>query len=415
MLKSDFQAHPLWDTISSVADLGDALRENVSNIERRSLDRIRELLMFSQAVKPLGVNHARRFNQVLLDALHDPWAAVLSSLQSRKANVNPAYTDQAVSYAEATLQPLYSLWVPPLAPAQQAQMRSFYEELLARQDDDISRLRDKRDALSDRFEELGTESEDRFAAAKIAFEELQGNAAQVGETVDGYETRVDAIVDDGSKRISALESENTKSYANWQQAQRERFEEDFAPFMEHIKQKLLEADGTLQSLRETNKEYKTLTAAAAADKLAQSFSQEAKSTRRVGLILYGIGFVLLTGAAIPLIFLLAQSETPAGESLWATFAVRATIGALAASAATVAIRLGSRFISSGQESKRTELELRAFGPFLSNVDKSESDTARLEFVERAFGSRTVEDRNDDAIPVSTFSQILAAVTKLMGR
>lgn len=416
MLKSEFQAHPIWDALSSVAELSDALRSDMADAERKSIDRIVELLAFSQAVKPLGVHYARRFSQTLLDALHSPWTSVVSALQNRRSSASSTYTDQAVTYADATLQPLYALWTPPLGPAQQAQTRSFYEELLTRQDEDVSRLHAKREELAARLEELSADAEERFRTATTALDTLQSTATEVGNTVEGYEARVDAVVDDGTKRISALESANTKAYADWQQAQTERFGEDFKPFTVAIEQKLHEAEGTLQRLRETNKEYETLTAAAAADKLARSFSLEARTTRIVGLGLYAVGFALLCGAAVPLILLLTQNEVaPTGESLWATFAVRATIGALAASAATVAIRLGSRFISSGQESKRTELELRAFGPFLANVDKSESDTARLEFVERAFGPRAVEDRHDDLIPVSTFSQILAAVTKLMGR
>jgi uncharacterized protein CbrC (UPF0167 family) len=416
VLKSEFQAHPLWDTLQTASTLIGSLHDAVSDAERSELSRVRELLAFSQAVKPLGAHNARRFNQALLDDLHSPWTSALSYLQNRSTAASPSYTDQAVIYAEGTLQPLYAMWTPPLPPAQQAQLRSFYDDLVEQQDVDIARLHEKRTALGERLEELGEEAEQRFTVASTALESLQNTASSVGETVDGYETRVDTVVDNGTKRINELESTNTKNYTAWQQAQGERFDEDFAPFKAAIEQKLQEADGTLQRLRETNKEYETLTAAAAANTLAQSFSREALTTRVVGLCLYGLGFVLLCTAAVPLILLLTRPvEEGAGEALWATFAVRAAIGALAASAATVAIRLGSRFVSSGQDSKRTELELRAFGPFLANVDKSESDTARLEFVDRAFGPRAVDDRHDEAIPVSTFSQILAAVTKLIGR
>ncbi|MBO9038441.1 hypothetical protein JYQ31_01115 [Curtobacterium flaccumfaciens pv. flaccumfaciens] len=416
MLKSEFQAHPLWDALQTASTLLDSLHEDITDAERRTLDRVRELLAFSEAVKPLGVHNARRFNPALLDGLHSPWTSVVSSLQNRSVTASSSYTDQALTYAESTLQPLYALWTPPLPPAQQAQMRSFYDGLVEQQDKDITRLHEKRSALEERLKELGEEAEQRFTTATTALETLQSTATGVGDTVDGYEARVDTVVDNGTMRISELESTNTNTYTAWQQTQAERFDEDFAPFKAKIEQKLEEADGTLQRLRETNKEYETLTAAAAANTLAQSFSREARTTRIVGLCLYGFGFVLLCVAAVPLILLLTQpAGDRTGEALWATFAIRAAIGALAASAATVAIRLGSRFVSSGQDSKRTELELRAFGPFLANVDKSESDTARLEFVDRAFGPRAIADHHDESIPVSTFSQILAAVTKLIGR
>jgi hypothetical protein len=416
MKKSDFQAHPLWETLRTVNGLIDELRPDLSAPERPGLDRVREVLAFSQSVKPLGAHHSRRFNQSLLDELNSPWTSALSSLQSRMTTANAAYTDQAVSYAEATLAPLYRLWAPPAGPAQQAQYQSFYTQLVENQEEDISRLHSKREALRQQLVELGEGADEQFAAATTALEKLQATAEEVGETVSGYETRVDAVVDDGNKRVAALEANNAKAYAEWQTAQAARFTEDFSPFKDSIEAKLSEAQTTLDELRETNREYATLTAAVAANTLAHSFSREALTTRILGLSLYLVGFVLLCLAAVPLVLLLTHpTQNQSEETLWATFAIRAAIGALAASAATVAIRLGSRFVSAGQESKRTELELRAFGPFLANVDKSESDTARLEFVDRAFGPRVAEDRHEESIPVSTFSQILAAVTKLMGR
>lgn len=155
MLKSDFQAHPLWDALQTVSTLLDSLHEDVTDAERRTLDRIRELLAFSKAVEPLGAHNGRRFNKGLLDGLHSPWTSVLSSLQNRSANASSSYTDQALTYAEGTLQPLYTMWTPPLPPAQQAQMRSFYDDLIAQQDEDITRLHAKRTSLEERLEELG--------------------------------------------------------------------------------------------------------------------------------------------------------------------------------------------------------------------------------------------------------------------
>ena len=65
------------------------------------------------------------------------------------------------------------------------------------------------------------------------------------------------------------------------------------------------------------------------------------------------------------------------------------------------------------------LELQTFDPFLANVSEAAMvDTARLELVDRAFGKSyvpTESSKEEDVIAVSTMSQILGAITKVVGR
>jgi len=418
MQKTEFNNHPLWGTLKAVTDSGDQLYDSLDPTERPQVDRIRKLVAFSKAVKSSGANHADRFAPSLLDRLNSQWTAVLGQLQNRVSVSSASYTAQAVAAAEESLAALYNLWPPSTTASQRAELTAVYDELVERARQDVARLHKQRDDLATQLVGIGATAEDELEKVNTRLTELEAVASATKDTIDTYEERVTDIVTDGAKQIAALATENTKSWNTWQKDQTDHFKETFSPFQSDIEARLQEADSTLQALRSTKEEYATLTAEAAAGMLAESFHEEASSGRRTGLRLYGVGFALLILAAVPLALLLIEGRNAAtdGQTLWATFAVRAAIGALTASAATVAIRLGGRFIDAGQQSKRTELELRAFGPFLSNVDKSESDTARLEFVDRAFGSRpTTLERPDEVIPVSTFSQILAAVTKLIGR
>ena len=66
-----------------------------------------------------------------------------------------------------------------------------------------------------------------------------------------------------------------------------------------------------------------------------------------------------------------------------------------------------------------ELELRAIGPFLANVEKAgKVDDARIELVSKAFGktysdsNATARDKKDESIPVTTASQLIDLVERI---
>jgi hypothetical protein len=177
---------------------------------------------------------------------------------------------------------------------------------------------------------------------------------------------------------------------------------------------LTNASGALKSLKEKETEYANISAAAGGAKLANEFNTEATSGQELGLRLYMIGFGVLVLAALPLVlWLFWPPISQQGDGIWPHFLIRISLGVLGASAATVLIRLGSRFVTGATASKRMALELQTFGPFLANVkDKETVDSARLELVDRAFGKSYApgeSDSKDDAVPVSAFAHILDLV------
>jgi hypothetical protein len=174
----------------------------------------------------------------------------------------------------------------------------------------------------------------------------------------------------------------------------------------------------LERLRESEKDFETLSKAAATDKLAGHFAAEAKSGRRLAIILYVVGAVFIAAAASPLFLLLVPGNLGTDiETRWEQIVIRAGIGVAAASVATVAIRLGGRFLSSANVAKRMELDLKTFGPFLADVNQIEADKARINLVERALG-RPIEsgqDLREDSVSVAGMTQLLEVAAKYLAR
>jgi hypothetical protein len=213
-----------------------------------------------------------------------------------------------------------------------------------------------------------------------------------------------------------MNAELDKRSKAWEDAQLARFVEQVRPLVEAIHEQERQGSEALDRLLESESGFANLSAAAATDKLAGHFATEAKTGRAVGMWLYIAGGVLIATAASPLLLLLLPGNLSSdADTRWEQLVIRAGIGAALASAATVAIRLGGRFFANANVTKRMELDLKTFGPFLANVDPKEADKARINLVERALGkpAELGNGSREDSVSIGGMSQLLDAASKLI--
>lgn len=416
VLRNDFESHAIWEQIDLAFSWLDKIEAKPAAEERPKLQRIRFLLNYAASFRQLAPTHSEMFNAGLLDPSYQSVAQVTSYLQQRASGASQyrAYTDHAVGAAEALL-PAVGIWPRPYAKgAQVRQMTTLFQDLLAAQEREISTLESKSADVSAEMDILLSRFETRSTEVEIALEAFRVDGQEVAKTVDEQKSRVDDVVQKGLERVSDLQVKNSEAFDAWR-GERQGEWETFAIAQKNAMDKAIDnAARSLKKLKDDEKEFANISSAIGGAKLAGEFDKEAKSSKKLGLWLYGLGFAILAAAAAPLVWLLIWPPTyQASEGPWQHFLIRVSLGALGASAATVLIRLGSRFLTGATASQRMALELQTFGPFLANVkDKDTVDGARLELVDRAFGKSYVPTDSaskDDAVPVTAFAHILDLV------
>lgn len=417
MLRSEFDAHPLWQVTQTIREQAREAGEAGDPGELPLLERIGFYVDHAESFRAVADTHVALFSTEMLENVRVPFADVAANMLNRLSTgtVHP-FVDTAAASAEASLLPM-APWPRPYGKGGQVtQMETLFEDLLERQRQSLAALESQHAALREQIEayEQTVKSAADEVLQKVAT--LQQTAAETSGAVQMEKIRIDDVVARGLETVAAVESENDDRYKKWQAERAEAFVEEFGPLKDSISRDLEVANQTLAQLQGTNEQFEKLAALSAGDIVGKHFETEARWGRRVGLWLYAIGFVFIAGAVVPLVWLLFDNPNePSGAPDWGRIIVRVSIAVLAGSGATVLIRLGARLIANANAGKRMELEMRSFGPFLANVTDTDAvDTARVELLDRAFGRSYAiaeSDERDEVVQVSTLAQIADAFSK----
>lgn len=413
MHRQEFEGHAIWAQIDVALEWVEKIKATQPGaVEVPLVLRIEFLLKHVASFKSLASTSSALFNEPLIAPVHGSIGQIISQLQHRQSNVSYMnYTDNALANAEAMLTQV-GLWPRPYARgAQVQQITTLYEDLIETQAQQIFAFEARYDETRAKMDKLVSDFDAKKAEVENVFELYRADALAIAGSVDHEKSRIDDVVQKGLEKVSELQGKNSEAFAEWKDDISGQLETYTNEQKSAIDKALTNAANALKSLKEHETEYANISTAAGGAKLANEFNAEATSAQELGLKLYTIGFGVLVLAAAPLVlWLFWPPENQPGDGIWQHFLIRISLGVLGASAATVLIRLGSRFVTGATASKRMALELQTFGPFLANVKNKETvDSARLELVDRAFGKSYApgdSDSNDDAVPVSAFSHIV---------
>lgn len=416
MHRQAFEEHAIWAQIESALERVKEIQDTQPPAEEvPSLLRVEFLLKHVASYKSLAPTSSALFNDALFAPVQSSIGQIISHFQQRQASYSyRSHTDHALAAAESLL-PQIALWPRPYARgAQVQQITTLYEDLIEMQAQQISSFEARYDETRAKMVNLVSDFDAKKAEVEGVFEKYRTDALAVAGSVDHEKGRIDDVVQKGLEKVNDLQGKNTEAFAEWKKQISDELKSYTEEQKRAIDNALTNASGALKSLKEKETEYANISAAAGGAKLANEFNTEATSGQELGLRLYMIGFGVLVLAALPLVlWLFWPPISQQGDGIWPHFLIRISLGVLGASAATVLIRLGSRFVTGATASKRMALELQTFGPFLANVkDKETVDSARLELVDRAFGKSYApgeSDSKDDAVPVSAFAHILDLV------
>ncbi|MFL0564251.1 hypothetical protein ACH0CG_00710 [Microbacterium sp. 179-I 1D1 NHS] len=386
------------------------------------MERIKTQMSYVRSFDVVASTRAAFFHVQMLQPVQAVWEQVESSLDTRVANGagHSVYLQQAADQAETGLLQM-AAWPRPYGRGGEVkQMDTLFEQLLEHQRISIDALSAEHAKLRNEIAEYDQQIGSKRDKVNIDLSSVSTQLAELESTIEEQKGTLSTAVEQSEKAVEALAGKNSTAYKEWQKAREADFNEDFDPLRAQIAEKLTSADAEYEQLVAAKEKYTKLVSAIAADEVAAQFEAEAEWGRKLGNRYYLIGFALLLIAAFPLIWLLFDpSKTSAGTINWTVIISRLAIGVVAGSAATVAIRLGSRLINNANAINRMELELRAIGPFLANVsEKQKVDGAFVDLVSKAFGNTYAETTStggkesvEDKVSVTAVAQILDLVDK----
>lgn len=422
MLRSDFDNHSLWGVLSNVETQLEAILGEHQPNELPYVERIKTQMAYVRGFDVVASTRSAFFHPTMLANVQTAWDQVYVALTMRTGNGYPytGYLQQAADHAESGLLQM-AAWPRPYGKGGEVrQMNTLFEQLLELQRTSIDALKAEHDALRAEVSGFSTEVEAKRDEVVSQFSTTQTQLTDLESTIEGQKAEVSTSVADAEQAVAALTTSNSEAYEAWKRERESNFTQDFSTLRVQIEEKLESADDEYTELISAKEKYTKLVSAIAADEVASQFESEAAWGRRQGNRYYLVGFALLALASVPLVWLIfGTSRTAAGEIDWTAIITRLGIGVLAGSAATVAIRLGSRLINNANAIKRMELELRAIGPFLANVsEKPKVDDAFVELVSKAFGNTYADTKStggkeaaDDKDSVTALAQILELVEK----
>lgn len=416
MLKSELETDPVWDHCKALKNEIERVLPSSEPGEGPDIMRIEFIVDTLFGFRDSASVVAPFMNRFMTEPVQSLLSTATSQLRSHPEQQGFAqYTAAAREYAEQALAAA-GTWPRPYARGAQAQqMKTLFQDLTDAQQKHISKLEARFSDIELQTQELEDRLRERESVVMQELASFSQQATAIDATIESEKQRIDAVVQTGLTTIDELKQKNTTDFSTWSEARANEWKDANKALEKEADAAKKKAADALAEIKKSETEFANVTSAATAGKLAHEFESEATNSKRWGLALYGAGALFLALAAIPLATILADHSIEP-DRLWQQFAARLSIGILAASGATVLIRLGARFINSSTASRRMALELRTMGPFLANVeDKALVDSARLELVDRAFGkgyADTASPSSDDGISASAFSHIVDLVKAL---
>lgn len=422
MLRADFDNHPLWGVLDRIDDQLTVIVDAHEPSEMPYVERIKAQSGYVRSFDVVASTRAAFFHPQMLSPVQAVWESVESSLGTRVSNgvEYTNYLQQAADQAETGLLQM-AAWPRPYGKGGEVkQMDTLFEQLLEAQRVSIGALSDEHRKLRDEISSYEDRVDLKRDEVTSALNDTQAKLGSLQVIIDEQEVELATAIGEAEAAVNALDEKNSDAYKNWRAAREEEFKDDFEPLRVQISEHLAAANKEYTELIAAKEKYTKLVSAIAADEVASQFETEAKWGRDVGNRFYLLGFGLLLVATVPLIWLIFEGTRFANGAVdWTAIITRVAIGVLAGSAATVAIRLGSRLINNANAIKRMELELRAIGPFLANVsEKPKVDDAFIDLVGKAFGNTYAEtsstggrDPADDKPSATAVAQLLELLDK----
>lgn len=376
MRQEAFDSHPLWGTVTQLQNAIDKADERDEPEGSEPLSAVRYVTATLKSHQ--GPADPAPYSKANLDAINGTLPNVITEVNNYASNGNVTHLSNAETYADRTLHQIGYLPASILKGGAAAQANKVFKEYREDAEEAISHLREKNTELRNALTTATTEFERTVSGLKSEIASLTSKITQ-------DETRLDQALTTNNEAFTAKQTEREEKFREFLAAQGESLKALAGPDLEAIQKVREEAATVYQKIDDLREGTEKVAGLASSDILAGKFEDYAKQQWWWGVAANVVGFLTLVGGLAVLVWTLSHLGVDQRVSWqYTTLKFGVTVTIVAASA--VAFRLGAMFLERSGTSKRLELELRAIGPFFSDIDDPEAlKEAKKAFVERSFG------------------------------
>jgi hypothetical protein len=409
---NQFETHPIWEKPDQVSSVLATLEPFTSESQVAASERLRFLIGLLASYKAVD---PRLFTLEQLRQADEHWQNAVSYLSNARSN--PGQEAQAVVYAEAWLQTAGAWHKPQTASAKLAQQARLEYETL------IDSYRKSNTALAAKLAEIEEASAKNQTVLESRVEELGQALAQAQQSLANMQTSIasdqavmqQALTNQAESFRTAQESRGT-DFTAWLKGQGQEFVELAQPHLDAIKAAERESVGTLKHIQALGDQTDVAAGQTTGHILAENFKTSAGDELKSGNQAFWIGIALSVAGVGWLVYVAIVAFWERGEFNWTWLSLKLALSLALGGVATILIRRGQHSQATSRAYKRTELELRAIGPYLSDIeDRKVAEEAKVAFLQRTFGRAWDDHRGStqaDGLDGEHVKRALDAVTSL---
>lgn len=399
---ASFKDHAFFNAIDTTLALLNEAEKNTPSDQKEYSNRIRAVGSYLKSYRSMP---GSLFSPQMLDQIYSQWMQVNGVVTNHQVSPAAGHLAQSSAMVDGCLGTVAS-W-PLLRGSVGQKAAEFIESIEQTSSQTVEALK----AEIVRAREAAEEAESQRVA-------LAQKLAALDAKITQDETRLDNAVTTQVDGFTNAQTKREETFVEWLATRRQDYDSQVLEFLTALQGENDRASEILHGLQELRDKTEHVAGEATSAKLARDYGEYSQREYDSAKWAYGIGILLLVGAAAFLFFTIL-GVGPTDDVSWEWVSLKLGIAVTALGASTIAIRLGGRFINNSAINKRVELELRAIGPFLADVGdgKSAVGQAKLLFVQRAFGRTWEGDQKhtEDEVSATAATKIIEAAGNLMGR
>lgn len=418
MDQETFTDHSVWSLVDQIEGTLLDVTSNAPDDTELGVGKLRYLVGY---VRSHRTADAGPYSPAMLAGAQTHLQGVHTSLTNYMSGWNANYLHQAATDHGDSVLTVLGTWptLPAKGGAAAAALRHF-EEYRKLAEASIEALRQQLRDLADeqRKHEQTTLTTEQELAARLAA--LQQRVEQQDSRIGTDEARLDTALTTTNQAFTDGQTKREERFSDWLSKKGGELTESAQPYLDQLQQVTSDGDQVYRALEELRDSTERVAGQATAAVLARNHGAYALREWIAGIVANVLGFIALGAGA--LIITSAVAGIGANEAVsWQFVALKLGLTGTIVAAAAVAIRLGRQFLSRAAAAKRVELELRAIGPFLADIDEepSEVQKAKLAFLGKTFGQSWDDPHqaktDEDLVNITAVERIADSLAKVITR
>lgn len=257
---------------------------------------------------------------------------------------------------------------------------------------DNSRFADLERRFQVRIERILQEYENRGALVSEKIDTVERHASEVRKQLEESEYEFSLrmsqqrhYIEETFQTLTATDDLRKKEFQDWLKTAQEDADAWRSKIASDAQESLAELSSMTDEAANLHEKTLSISGATSTAVLAAAYSRSASTSSRLAIGSFILGLLILGLAFWQVNTTLTQIH-PTDSVSWQWVGLKIALTTLAAAGASVLFGVGSKYFKIAETHRRVDLELRAIGPFLADLEDQDSiEKAKLSFVDRTFG------------------------------